>query len=173
MTSTMEATIEHIPLVDKARHGDRQALNDLARAVKPRLLQHIQRMTLDEDLAQDLVQESLMAMLRQFKTLRDPERFWPWLSRIALNKVRAHYRSDWRKKRDGLPDQRRHAVTSEVKDALGEVIGREIKEIVLTAMGRLTPEHRAILALRCFDQLSFPQIGKQLGCGEFRARTLT
>lgn len=168
----MKSTVDPISLVKKAQQGDRRALNDLARAVKPRLSQHIQRMTLDEDLAQDLVQETLLAMVNEFQSLRDTERFWPWLSRIALNKVRVHYRANWRKKNGFMPDQLRNGNSNEVKDTLGEVIGREIKEIVLAAMHHLSPEHRAVIALRCYDQLSFPQIADQLGCGEFKARTL-
>jgi len=52
------------------------------------------------------------------------------------------------------------------------VISNEVKQIVASAMVQLSPEYRTVLTLRCYDQLTFPQIAEQLNCREFRARAL-
>jgi hypothetical protein len=52
------------------------------------------------------------------------------------------------------------------------MISKEVKQAVLAAMQKLPPEHRAVLAMRCYEQLGFSQIAEQLGCREFRARIL-
>jgi RNA polymerase sigma factor (sigma-70 family) len=167
----MNTNGDYTQFVVKAQQGDRAALNGLADLVKPRLQEYVVRMTLDTHLAQDMVQESLLTMVQNFDSLREPEKFWFWLSRIALHKVRAHYRRNWRRSSLLSQFQPRQAAGG-VQDAVAEVIGQEIKQIVLSAMAHLPPEYRAILAMRCYDQLTFPQISQQLGCRELKARAL-
>ena len=166
----MSTDRDYTQYVMKAKQGDRSALNDLADRVEPHLLEYVMRMTMDTHLAQDLVQESLLTMVQEYDRLRDPRQFWFWLTKIALNHVRAHYRRNWR--RVSLSRKQPPPPEGGVHDAVAEVIGEELKQIVLRAMHRLPPEHRAVLAMRCYDQLTFPLIAKQLGCREFQARAL-
>lgn len=166
----MNTNGDYTQLVIKAQQGDKTALNALVDRVKPHLQEYVARMTLDAHLAQDLVQESLLTMVQTFDSLREPEKFWLWLSRIALHKVRAHYRRTGR--RSSLAQVRPRSAPGSVQDTVAEVIGQEIKQIVLSAMHHLPPEYRAVLVMRCYDQLTFPQISRQLGCRELKARAL-
>lgn len=168
----MENGTEYTQLVRKAQQGDRAALNELAEIVKLRLYDHVKRITLDEQLAQDIVQETLLAMTRDFQSLRKVEGFWYWLSRIAINKARTHYRSNWGKKTQSLSQISADALVDGVQDTVAQVISHEVKQIVASAMYQLSPEYRTVLTLRCYDQLTFPQIAEQLNCREFRARAL-
>ena len=59
-----------------------------------------------------------------------------------------------------------------IQDRVAGMVSEEVKQIVLAAMQKLPPEHRAVLAMRCYGQLSFSQIAEQLGCREFRVRIL-
>ncbi len=167
----MDTNEDYTQFVIKAQQGDRAALNGLADRVKPRLQAYVARMTLDTHLAQDMVQESLLTMVQSFDSLQEPGRFWFWLSKIALNKVRAHYRRNWRRS-SSLSRFQPHPAQGGVQDAVAEVIGQEIKQIVLSAMHHLPPEYRAILVMRCYDQLTYSQISQQLGCREVKARAL-
>jgi RNA polymerase sigma-70 factor (ECF subfamily) len=56
----MENDAEYIELVKKAQNGDRVSLNLLAEQVYARLSQYVVRLTLNEDLAQDIVQETIL-----------------------------------------------------------------------------------------------------------------
>ena len=60
----------------------------------------------------------------------------------------------------------------EIRNTVADMVSEEVKQSVLAAMQKLPPEHRAVLAMRCYEQLSFSQIADQLGCREFRARIL-
>jgi RNA polymerase sigma factor (sigma-70 family) len=64
----------------------------LAALVGEQLYPFIFRTTLDRDATEDLIQETLLAMLHQLGSLRDPERFWPWIYRIAWSKIRDRLR---------------------------------------------------------------------------------
>ena len=88
----MEESIDYAGLVQKAQLGDKECLNRLAEAVRERLYAYVYRYTLADDLTGDIVQESILKMLEAIGELREAEQFWPWLYKIALNKIRHHHR---------------------------------------------------------------------------------
>lgn len=159
-----------ISLVEHAQRGDTEGLNRLAGAVKVRLYEYTVRMTLDESLAEDIVQESLLTMIQDIGTLRDARQFWPWLVKIATNKVRNHHRRNGR--RSALLARSDPAPPSDTQDAVADAISREIRQIVLSAMRRLPLEHRLILNMRCYEEMSFTEIAEALDCRKFKARAL-
>lgn len=160
---------DDVELVRKAQQGDRDCLNRLAEAARVRLHQYVFRMTLDEDLTQDIVQETILEMLRIFEKLHAGEKFWGWLQGIAFNKVRRHYGKQWRRKALRLQEAGRKS-GNQGNDTLAEVVTDELKQIVLASIGQLTPQHRAVLTLRCYDDLSYAEIADLVGCSEIGAR---
>lgn len=75
-------------IVRAARQGDDRAFTDMITGVQERLWQVARRLATDDDVAADLVQESLVRAYRSLPRLKDPERFLPWLLRI-LNHLAA------------------------------------------------------------------------------------
>ena len=164
---------DHIPLVRQAQQGHPEARDDLLRIVEPRLAEYVGRLTLDRDLTTDIVQESIAEMLKIFDTLKDPQRFWCWLYTITLNKVRAHYRQRWRRERDpAVASAARTGSRPRNQDVLAELVTQELKEIVVRAVGELEPRQRAVLTMRCYEQMSYAQISAALGCSQLGARAL-
>ncbi len=159
-----------ISLVEHARRGETEGLNRLVGAVKVRLYEYTVRMTLDESLAEDIVQESLLTMIQDIGTLREAGQFWPWLMKIATNKVRNHHRRNGR--RSALLSQCDPPSPNDAQDAVADAISKEIRQIVLSAMHRLPLEHRLILNMRCYEEMSFTEIAEALGCRKFKARAL-
>lgn len=170
-----------LELVRKAQLGDRDSLNRLAESVRVRLHEYVFRLTLQEDLTQDIVQETILEMLRLFGKLRQTDRFWAWLHGIAFNKVRSHFGRQWRHKTqslsqigdgdlpDGNSDRRTHR---HCDDALADAVTDELKQIVLHCIEALEPRHRAILTMRCYDHMPYAEIGKLMDCSEIGARAL-
>ena len=87
----MDNSDDHVRLVRKAQLGDKESLDHLTELAEERLRVDLYRLTLQDDLAQEVVQETLFEMLRVLNNLKEANRFWPWLYRIAINKVRLHY----------------------------------------------------------------------------------
>jgi len=162
----------YIELVKKARLGDRQALNRLMDEARVRLRSYVYRLTLQENLTQDIVQESLLEMLRIFKQLKRAESFWCWLYSIAQTKVRRHYGSRWRRGRVSLGDGDAALAGAGGSDVLADVVTNELKDIVAKSMAELQPRHRAVLSLRCYDGMGYSKIANVLGCTEFGAQAL-
>src|SRR6185295_12860206 len=79
-------------LVDQAKRGDREAFDALARLVGDRCMAIAFRILRDADRAQDAVQAALIVAWRELRTLRDSDRFEPWLHRILTNECYAEAR---------------------------------------------------------------------------------
>ncbi|MBN1361466.1 MAG: RNA polymerase sigma factor [Sedimentisphaerales bacterium] len=163
---------DYAELVKKAQLGDRGSLDRLAEAARVRLHEYVFRLTLDEDLTGDILQESILEMLRIFGKLRRAEKFWPWLCGIAFNKVRNHYGKSWRRKTRAFSETGYEPEKQSRDDTLAEVVTDELKHIVLRSVEQLSPSHRAVLTMRCYDHLSYAEIARLVGCSEIGARAL-
>ena len=71
------------------RQGDEEAFDALARVVGDRCMAIAFRILRDADLAEDAAQAALITAWRELRTLRDPDRFEPWLHRILTHECYA------------------------------------------------------------------------------------
>ena len=163
---------EHAELVRKAQLGDKESLNRLAETARVHLREYVLRLTLREDLTQDIVQESILEMFKVFDKLKSVEKFWSWLDGIAFNKIRSHYGRQWRHKTISLSQIDREIAIEESQSALADMVNRELKQIVLISMRELSPRHRAILTMRCYKDMQYSEIAKLMGCTKLGAQSL-
>lgn len=143
-------------LVERARNGDRDAYEGLARASADRLYAIAWQITRDPDRADDAVQQALVAMWRDLPSLRDASRFDAWTYRLVTNACLQELR---RRRRAGvvtlgpdgvLADARDFAATTALRDQLDR------------ALATLTPEHRAVIVLRHLTGLSIDDLADVL-----------
>ena len=162
----------YIELVKRARLGDKESLNRLAELSKERLYAYVYRLTLTHELTQDILQESMLEMFKFLDKLEKAERFWPWLRRIAANKVRTHYGRKQNRTTMSLSDIDDKSMQRDSQEGVADLIRQEMKQTILSAMQQLKPRHRHILVLRCYEQMKYSEIGEEMGCSEFGARRL-
>src|SRR4030042_3998638 len=74
-------------LLSEARSGSQTSMGRLAVSVWERLYPFVLRTTFNHDVTEDILQETLLALVRQVSSLRESQRFWPWVYRIAWSKV--------------------------------------------------------------------------------------
>lgn len=163
---------EHAELIRKAQHGDKVSLSRLAEVARVHLHEYVLRVTLQEDLTDDIVQESILEMFKVFDKLKNADRFWAWLHGIAFNKIRSHYGRQWRHKTTSLSNFAHEITAEESQSALADMVNRELKLIVLKSMRELSPRHRAILTMRCYKEMTYSDIARLMGCSEFGAQAL-
>jgi RNA polymerase sigma-70 factor, ECF subfamily len=129
----------------------------------------------------DIVQEALTDASRKLSGyLRDqPLPFYPWLRRLALERLRQAYRRHlWstaravsREEPEGLPLPGESAIM--LVDRLAAsgtspsqaMMQDERREQLLAALGQLTPSDRQVLVMRYLEELSFGEIAAALGVG--------
>lgn len=114
--------------------------------------------------AEDAVSEAVVKAFERLNSLRDPEKFKPWMMQIVANEARKLY---GKKKRVDLVED-----ASEMK-LYHEDAKNELWDIVV----RLDEKSRAVVILFYYEQLSLKEIGGVLDISEgtvksrlFRAR---
>lgn len=143
-------------LVDQARRGDEEAFDALARLVGDRCMAIAVRILRDAHLAEDAVQASLVVAWRELRTLRDPDRFEPWLHRILTNECYAEARRRTR----GTANIR--VLPGEPSDT-GGILSVNDRDQLERAFRRLTLEQRAVLVFHRYLELSLPEVADRLG----------
>jgi RNA polymerase sigma-70 factor (ECF subfamily) len=163
-------------IVIKAQQGDRTSMGQLVEVAEPRLLTYIFRLTLSQDLAEELCQKTLVKMVQSLKTLKNIEQFWNWLLRHAMGEVQHYYRDQKRRHEVEFEALNREHfkqyVARKHNDGLDESARIELSEIIYKAIAQLKFTYRSILVLRCYEQLSFAEIAQLMNCKEFGARVL-
>jgi RNA polymerase sigma factor (sigma-70 family) len=163
---------EHAGWIKKAQLGDKECLNRLAEMARVHLYEYVFRLTLEEDLTQDIVQECILEMFKIFNKLKKADRFWAWLEGIAFNKIRSHYGRQWRHKTVSLSKTGFEMAAEDSHMVVTDMVNRELKDIIFQSMLELEPRQRAILALRCYKDMPYSKIARLMGCTEFGAQSL-
>jgi RNA polymerase sigma factor (sigma-70 family) len=168
----MSKNINYVKLVERAQLGDKQGLERLTELAEERLREDVGRITLNPDLTQDIVQETLLEMLKKLGKLREADRFWKWLIHIAFNKINHYHRKEKRYKTAPTSSRRDTNSPQHNQEAVAELIGKEFQQIVGAAMQRLKPRQRTVLTLRCYRDMAYSEIAEVMGCSEFAAMML-
>ncbi len=168
----MDKQARYIELVEKARRGDKDSLNELAAEAKERLRVYVYRLTQNDDLTQEIVQESLFEMCRVLGKLKQTDRFWSWLYGIATNKLHRHHRTERAQRNAAASEERRRGPMKERQGGLENLVSQELRQIVSAAMQRLRTRHKAVLVMRCYDGMSYAEIADSMGATEFSTRML-
>ncbi len=168
-----------LELVKQAQLGDRASLERLAGLLRPKVYAYIYRLTLNHHLAEDLSQETLLDLVKSFSlrklTFGSTGVFSSWLFRTALGKVQHHFR-DQGKRIMAMSaidnDCLSRVMSSDHTDGLTTLMRKELSTAVLQAVSKLKLSYRNVLALRCFEQMSYSEIAGVMDCSEVRVRVL-
>jgi RNA polymerase sigma factor (sigma-70 family) len=164
---------EYLDLVEAAQAGRHKPMSQLAECVLLRLKPYFHRFVYDEDAAEVLLQEVLLAVVRFIGLLKQPESFWPWVYTVARNKIHQHHRDEARRKKFQCQDYENYRGLSYLQanpSPLQDLVQKERRQAVYAAVGQLNSLHRNVVELRCFEQMSFFEIAVLAGCNSQQAR---
>ena len=147
-------------LLSEARSGSKRSMGLLADIVRERLYSFVFRTTLDHDMTEDVLQETLLSMVGNVACLRDERRFWPWVFRIAYNKLQDNLRS---RRNHGsakalLMQNRPYKSQVDSSGILEDTIHAERLQKLSEVVNQLSRQHRDILRLRYYEQLPYTEI---------------
>jgi RNA polymerase sigma-70 factor (ECF subfamily) len=134
-----------------AQRGSVSDLEALFRMHWPRAFRAAYLVTHDAAAAEDIAQESFLAALRALDRFDRRRSFGPWLHRIVVNRA-----IDWTRARKLRGEVELDDATASVHPS--ESAGGD----TLAALGRLTPEHRAVIVMRYLLELTPGEIADAL-----------
>jgi RNA polymerase sigma-70 factor (ECF subfamily) len=143
--------------VERARAGDREAYEALARASADRLYAIAYQIVRDPDRADDAVQQALIQMWTDLPSLRDVTRFEGWTYRLVSRACLQDLRRRRRANVIAIPPE---AVAADRHDL---ATGAALRDELDRAIARLTPDHRAVVVLRHLAGLPIDEVADVLG----------
>jgi RNA polymerase sigma-70 factor (ECF subfamily) len=135
--------------------------------VRQRLVRLAYRFLWNRDDAEDVAQETLAAAFVKAPKLREPEKWWSWLCRIAIRQCHLQGR---RKQRRGRYEKDVASNRSETCEDSPPAEGAEALESIRQWLGELPRRQREVLVLRHFEDRSFDEIAELLGIRPTTAR---
>jgi RNA polymerase sigma-70 factor, ECF subfamily len=145
------------------QRGDLSALSILVEKHHSPLLGFLYRMTCgDRTLAEDLVQESFLRVIRSIAHYQYPRPFKPWLYAIATNIARDHYkRADSRHTID-MPDDAEQMTPEHTDLPEDALLSHDEEHRVAAAISDLPGHQREAVILRYYQELSLAEIADAL-----------
>ena len=151
--------------------GDRQALADLYLRYRQTLFQYLLRLTPDRGLAEDLLQETFVAVWQSAGRFEGRSSVQTWL--IGVARRQAHNRLRQRAvQQTEAGAEALETLTAPDPEPESAALARASREELGVAIGKLSPVHREVLALAFGQELSGQEMATVLGVpiGTVRSR---
>ena len=168
-------------LLARARAGSPEALNIVYQRVSARLLAYV-RLRMGRDLrsrleSRDILQAALLKSFEKIGDFRGTETrsLMAWLARIAEHEIRDSVDHLHRQRRDAAretPLDDGVPVPAITRSALSRVILEEEAGRLEQAIDGLSADHRDVILMRKFEELSFAEIAQRTGRSEDACRML-
>jgi len=163
-------------LVKLAQQGHGESVDSLARKAEGKVRAYVFRVTMDYELTEDLSQEALLQMVKSLDGLKNAESFWPWMYRVTQSKIQQYYKTKQKAAMICEPafyqDLLVYHGEQHKDEGLRRLINEDLSKKVMAAMKQIKQQYRAVLSLRCFEDLSYPDIAVAMECSEVKARVL-
>ena len=165
---TRERHDDESGLVERARAGDRDAFEELARQHFGSAYALLHRLVGNHEDAEDLAQECFVRAWRALRRGAAPRSFAAWIRAIALRLARDHHRVRLRR---GIAGALEGEATRAAAKPGDEGHARELGDLVRRALERLPARLRETLFLRVLEGLDYDEVGRAVGVKPATART--
>ena len=163
-------------LVKRAKKGDYQAFDLLVIKYQTRLISTAFKFVKDMQIAEDIVQESLIKSYKSLHSFREDSSFYTWVYRITINTAKNFLVSKKRRGellqaeigKEGAIEIEQFSLDS--PEAL--LMRSQLKHLIENCLNQLSEETKTAITLREFDGLSYEEISKIVNCpvGTIRSR---
>ena len=163
-------------LVKRAKKGDYQAFDLLVIKYQTRLIATAFKFVKDIQIAEDIVQESLIKSYKSLHSFREDSSFYTWIYRITVNTSKNFLVS---KKRRGELLQAEISQEGDIEiesispDSPEELLmSNQLKRVIENCLNQLSEDTKTAITLRELEGLSYEEISKIVNCpvGTVRSR---
>ena len=151
-------------LIEQCRKGNLQNFREVIKAASPFAFSVAFRILGDEDLAKDVVQDTMVTVWEKLNKIKSAASFRTWLYRIVVNKCYDHLR---KKKRESefRPDDKAWAVISNhlSEEPASVLENEEIARLINLLINKLSPRQKAVFVLSEIEEMSNGEIAEITG----------
>jgi RNA polymerase sigma-70 factor (ECF subfamily) len=165
-----------LTLIETVKSGDRAALDGLTRLIRPHVERQLARYPVSDDDRLDLVQSTLLQVVRRIRSFRGDSSFSTWLFRVTANEALMLMRSQRRQRArlvEGLDLEDLSALptvrTVAAEDDAATLAEREAH--VRNALGELPDDYRDVVVAHYHDDLGLQEIAERLMVSESAVRS--
>ncbi|HVM50578.1 MAG TPA: RNA polymerase sigma factor [Candidatus Acidoferrum sp.] len=157
-------------LAEAAQRGEMEAFEELVARHRHRVYARAFSMLQHHEDALDLAQEAWGIIWQKLHQFQNKSSFVTWMTRIVINLCLDQLRSRRRRHIESLDQLKEHGGESRFRMPGRQVHPAERIEreefwaAVGSALGRLSPEHRAVLVLHEFEEMPYKDIARTVGC---------
>ncbi len=151
-------------LMVKVREGDLDRLALLFERYKKPLYGFFYGLTREQELSEDLVQNTFFRILKYRHLFRGDGDFKAWMFHIARNVRHDHYRKNKVSTGEGLESWQERLGHDDNRST--EIQREEEQNMLTRAMDRLPADKREVLLLSKYQEKKYHEIGEILGCSE-------
>lgn len=156
-----------LELLEKARTGDRAALEALLAHHQSQIYRFGLRICRDPEDARDVLQDTMLAMARGVRDFRGASSISTWLYTIArsfcIKKRRRAHAAAGECSLDAEGSREAAQLVDEAKGPDEALAGRRVERALEEAIAALDPMYREVLVLRDVEGLTAPEVAEVLG----------
>ena len=169
------AEVSDEDLMERFRDGDARAFESLLERHERKIFNFIFRFVRNRELANDLLQETFLRVVKNAKRYTRKAKFTTWLYTIARNQsIDALRRQQHRRHRSLDPPSGKAAdgptllerVPGQSPDGLERTDAHQISARISAAIDELSEEQREVFVMREVQQLKFKEIAEVIGVSE-------
>lgn len=153
-----------LELIEAWRRGSNASLDMLFQRVQPRIYGLCLRMLGRPEIAADVAQDAFLRMYEGLPSFDGRAKFMTWSIRVTLNCVYSHLRREKLRRHARLPENE-HGINlgATESDPMERLDRLTLRRDVVTALGSLDLQARAIIVLRDLQGLDYADIAEVLG----------
>jgi RNA polymerase sigma-70 factor (ECF subfamily) len=146
-------------LIQRAQHGDKEAVSTLYEAHAQLVYQYISYRVKSDEIAEDLTADVFLRMVRSLPTYKQTGApFSAWLYRIAANRIVDFYRGHQALNTQPIPED--YSVGPDLAERL---MNEQEQAQLRDALQALPEEHQTVLILRFMQDLSHAEVAEVVG----------
>jgi RNA polymerase sigma-70 factor (ECF subfamily) len=163
-------------VIRRVQAGHRESLDELTRMIRPQVERQLARYPVSEEDRLDLIQSTLLQVVRTIGSFRGDSSFTTWLFRVTANEALMLMRSQRRLRArvvEGL-DFEELGVLPTVRSAPGEDDAASLAERearVREALGELPEDYRDVVVAHYHEDLGLQEIARKLSVSESAVRS--
>ncbi|AGP42079.1 RNA polymerase subunit sigma [Sorangium cellulosum] len=163
-------------VIGRAKEGDRESLDELTRLIRPHVERQLARYPVSDEDRLDLVQSTLLQVVRTIRSFRGDSSFTTWLFRVTANEALMLMRSQRRQRArivEGL-DFEELGLLPTMRSTIGEddaASAAEREAYVREALCELPEDYRDVVLAHYHEDLGLQEIAQKLAVSESAVRS--